>query len=99
MNVEFVIRTSWDRSPGFSRIRCSRQYATVPAGIPPAEAGTPGHAYPDYSFQIRMPLPRQAFHRLKPGLPVIAYPDYSFQTSSSLTSVSTGINNKIPTLL
>ncbi len=41
MNVEILIRTSLDGSPGFSRIRRSRQYAAAPAGIPPAEAGIP----------------------------------------------------------
>jgi hypothetical protein len=30
-----------------------------------------------------MPLPRQAFNRLKPGLQRIAYPDYSFQGSTA----------------
>jgi hypothetical protein len=35
-------------NPGFSRIRCSLQYAAAEAGIQPAEAGTPGHLYPGY---------------------------------------------------
>jgi len=30
------------RSPGFSRIKFSRQYAAAEAGIQPAEAGTSG---------------------------------------------------------
>jgi len=41
MNFDIFIRTSLDGSPGFSRIRRSRQYAAIPAGIPPTEAGTP----------------------------------------------------------
>jgi len=36
-----VISGLLDRSPGFSRSRLDRQYAAAPAGIPPAEAGTP----------------------------------------------------------
>ncbi len=42
MNVEHEIRTCVIWSPGFSRIRRSRQYAVVPAGIQPAKAGAPG---------------------------------------------------------
>jgi hypothetical protein len=42
MNFAFLIRTSIIWSPGFSRIRRSQQYAAIPAGIQPAEAGTPG---------------------------------------------------------
>jgi hypothetical protein len=37
MNVTFFVRTARIRSPGFSRIRCSRQDAPAPAGIPPAD--------------------------------------------------------------
>jgi len=43
MNIEKSIRISPFRCPGFSRIRRSRQDAPAPAGILPAEAGTPGH--------------------------------------------------------
>jgi len=42
MNVEMLVRTSLIGSPGFSRSRLSLQYATAPAGIQPAKAGTPG---------------------------------------------------------
>jgi hypothetical protein len=38
MKVEWFIQTSLIWSPGFSRIRRSRQYAAAEAGIPPANA-------------------------------------------------------------
>jgi hypothetical protein len=40
--LRILIQISIFRSPGFSRIRRSRQDTTAPAGIPPAKAGTPG---------------------------------------------------------
>ncbi len=46
-----VFSVCLDRSPGFSRIRRSRQYAPVPAGMPPAKAGTPGHFISGLCFQ------------------------------------------------
>ena len=76
MNVAFLIQMSPLRSPGFSRIRFSGQDAAVPAGISPAEAGTPvRRSSAGSGFPGRIPRPRQAFHRLKPGLPE-AYSDY-----------------------
>ncbi len=47
MKAVGCIRLMWSR--GFSRIRLARQDAAVPAGIPPAEAGTPGRSYPGYA--------------------------------------------------
>jgi hypothetical protein len=38
-----------------SRIRHSRQDAAISAGIPPAEAGTPGHSVPDYVLNVHQP--------------------------------------------
>jgi hypothetical protein len=92
MKCEVLIQISPLRSPGFNRIRRSRQGAPAPAGIPPAKAGTPGHFISGLIAQRssagpgvpgRMPQPRQASHRLKPGLPVTLYPDYISKSSSN----------------
>jgi hypothetical protein len=39
----------------FSRIKPSRQCAAIRAGIPPAEAGTPGMAYLDDGRNVFQP--------------------------------------------
>jgi hypothetical protein len=70
MKFEFLIWISLIWNPGFSRIRLFSLYAADLAGIPPAQAGTPGHF-----------LSGQASHRLKPGLPVISYPGYFFKAA------------------
>jgi hypothetical protein len=63
-----------------SRIRRSRQDAAAPAGVHRLKPGRQGIASPNYFSTFisritgsgipgRMPLPRQASHRLKPGFP------------------------------
>jgi hypothetical protein len=55
MNVEIVIRTS---AGSESRLQPDRAFSagcSVPAGIPPAQAGTPGHSYPSCFFKLHLP--------------------------------------------
>jgi hypothetical protein len=57
MKVEVLIQISPLRSPGFNRIRRSRQGAPAPAGIPPAKAGTPGHFISGIFLKVHKPDP------------------------------------------
>jgi hypothetical protein len=85
------IKSGLDRSPGFSRIRLSIHYLATPAGIPPAEAGTPDFSYPDYLLNILQPF--QAFPAVghspgkhlpaKAGTPDYSYPDYLLNVHQS----------------
>ncbi len=59
MNVEHVIQTSLDRSPGFSRSRRAWQYTVAPAGIQPGSSRDSRGAYPGYLRKRHQPV--QAF--------------------------------------
>ena len=52
MKIEFYIWTSLVGSPGFSRIKRSRQYATAPAGAHRLKPGFLDMPYPDYGFKL-----------------------------------------------